>query len=338
MDEAVALLYQLQQTFVTIQFRAYQRRPLRIFQIFPTTVGEGHQILVIMVTSSGLHRIQLVEVQHVHHTLVQVLGHGSVVDDPQGITFLATLHPFGNLLQHTVAQVVVYFHLGILRELERIRLEMVIIQPAEYHREAEADDIVQIHQVIVAVLVGQTDKTSADRNRQFYQGVIAILPVVGMHLDGQVDVFIGLVGQLLHSRNPYGTDKPAQLLTEKRTDILLLLVVEFIFFQQTDVLGTQLPRHFADCLLVLFGIFVVQLVNLLDELPGMFALGPHAPVLAFGNATQGRHTYPEELIQIIGIDTQKAQSLQQRYLMLRCLLKNAAVKIHPTQIPLHIRF
>ena len=60
--------------------------------------------------------------------------------------------------------------------------------------------------------------------------------------------------------------------------------------------------------------------------------------LTFGNAAQGRHTHTEELIQIIGVDTQKAQSLQQRYLMLRRLLKNAAVKKHPTQIPLHIRF
>ena len=239
-DEAVALLHQPQQALAAIQFRTYQGFPTWVFQVLPAAIGEGHQVFVVMITTSGQHRVQLVEIQHVHHTLVQVFRHGGVVDDAQGIAFPPTLHSLGYLLQHAVTQVVVYLHLGILRKLEGVRFEVVVVQSAEDDRKTESDDIVQVHQVVVAVLVGQSHKTSADRNRQFDQSILGLLLMFGLHLDGQVDVLVRFVGQLLHRRNPHGTDKSAQLLAEERTHILLLLFVKFILLQKADMLGTQL--------------------------------------------------------------------------------------------------
>ena len=121
----------------------------------------------------------------------------------------------------------------------------------------------------------------------------------GLHLDGQVDVLVRFVGQLLHRRNPHGTDKSAQLLAEERTHILLLFLVKFILLQKADMLGTQLLGDITNGQFVLLGVLVVQLSDLLDELPGMFAFGLHTPILTLGDAAQRRHTHAEEFVQIV---------------------------------------
>ena len=94
----VPLLYQVQQAYILIQFLLNDRRPFRILQILPAAIGKGHQILMIVITPAGQYRIQLIQVQLVHHPLQHILGHSSIVYHTQGIPFPTAFDPFGNLL------------------------------------------------------------------------------------------------------------------------------------------------------------------------------------------------------------------------------------------------
>ena len=335
-DIAVVLLDELQEADVLVQFGFDNGRPGRVFQVLAAAVGEGHQVFVVVIASAGLHRVQFVQVQLVHDALQQVFGHAGVVDDAQGVSLAAALHSLGYLLEHAVTQVVVNLHLGVLGELEGIGLVVRIVHPAEYHGQAEADDVVQIHQIALPLLVRQVDEASAHGHRQLDKGIIGRLARPGMQLHGQKDVVVGRLRQFMHGRQPHGVDKAAELLAEELADKGLLLVAQLVVLQQEDVLGLESHGHLVDGLLVFLGIAAVQAGDLLDELRGMFALAAHAFVIALGYATQGGHAHAEELVEVVGVDAQETQPLQQGYLRLHGFLQDTPVEVHPAQVPVDI--
>ena len=69
MNETVALLYQFQQASTTVQFGLDDGFPCGIFQVLAATIGKRHQVLMVMVTATTQHSIQLVQIQFVHHAL-----------------------------------------------------------------------------------------------------------------------------------------------------------------------------------------------------------------------------------------------------------------------------
>ena len=328
-DVAVVLLNELQQADVLVQLGLDDGRPRGILQVLASTVGEGHQVFVVMITSPGQYGVQLVEIQFVHHALQQVLGHAGVVDDTQRVTLAAALDALGNLLQESVAQVVVNLHLGILGELEGVGLEVRVVHAAEYHGQAEADDVVQIHQVALPVLVRQVDEASADGHGHLNKGILGRLLALGVHLHGQVDVVVGSLGQFLYGGEPDGVDEAAELLAEDLSHEGLLVIAQFVVFQQEDVLSAQALRHLVDGRLVFLGVLIVQLGDLLDELGGMFALLAHALVLVLRDTAQGGHADAEELVQVVRIDAQEAEPFQQGDVRLGGFLQDAPVEVHP---------
>ena len=335
---AVVLLDEFQEADVLVQFGLDDGRPGGIFQVLASTVGERHQVLVVVVASPGQDGIQFVEVQLVHHALQQVFGHPRIVDDTQRVALAAALDAFGNLLEHAVAQVVVYLHLGILGELEGVCLEVRVVHAAEYHGQAEADDIIEVHQVTLSLLVRQVDEASADGHGQFYQCIFGRLLVLGVHLHGQEDIIVGSLGQLLHGGEPDGVDKAAELLAEELAYEGLLVFAQLIVLQQEDVFPAEAFRHLVYGCLVFLGVLVVQFGDLLDELGGMFALLAHALVLVLRDAAQRGHADAEELVQVVRIDAQEAEPLQQGDIRLGSFLQNAPVEVHPTQVPVDIGF
>ena len=61
---------------------------------------------------------------------------------------------------------------------------------------------------------------------------------------------------------------------------------------------------------ILFSIPVIQFVDLLDKLLGMFAFRAQTSILTLGNATECCHTYTEKFIQIIRVNSKKGKSLK----------------------------
>ena len=129
-----------------------------------------------MIAASGKNGIQLVQVECREHLVQQSLGHRRVIDHAERRPPAAALHALRYLLQDTVAQVVVDFHLGIAGKLERERLEVRIILSGENQRQAAADDIIQIHQETLPVFVRQADEAAADADRQLEESIFRHFP------------------------------------------------------------------------------------------------------------------------------------------------------------------
>ena len=100
--------------------------------------------------------------------------HGGIIDDTHRRTLFAALYSLGDLLQHTVAQVIVDFHFRITGKLEGISLEVCIVLTAENKRQAASDDIIQISQIALSVFVVEAHKASADRYREFQKGIFRL--------------------------------------------------------------------------------------------------------------------------------------------------------------------
>ena len=171
-QETVFLLYFLDETLGAVQFFFQNRGPLRVFQVFPSAIGEAHHVFVILIASTVEYYIQAIEIHLFQHAFQQVFGHLGVVDEAQGFAPLTAFHSFRNLLQSACAQVVVNLHFSVTGELESISFKVGIAQPLEYQRKAATDDIVYIHQVAFSVMVGQADETSTHINGQFKESII----------------------------------------------------------------------------------------------------------------------------------------------------------------------
>ena len=94
-----------------------------VFQILPAAVGEFHQILVVLVSSSLHHGVTQTQIQFPDHPFQKVLRHVGIVDDSQCLAFFSGLESFGYFLQDAASLVVIYLHFGISGELECIGFE-----------------------------------------------------------------------------------------------------------------------------------------------------------------------------------------------------------------------
>ena len=194
MQEPVLFQNLVQNTVRTVQFRLEQGRPGRILEVFPTAIGKRHQVLMVLVPTAAQNGIQLVQVHQTEHPLLEILGHRGIIDHPQRLPSLPALQALGNLLQYPVPRVVVYLHLGIAGKLEGIGFELFVTQTGKHQRQAATQHIVHIHQIALAVLVGQAHKAAANLDRHFEKRIVLLgFLIPAPHFDGQVDAFIGLV-------------------------------------------------------------------------------------------------------------------------------------------------
>ena len=175
----------------------------------------------------------------------QSLGHRRVIDHAERRSPAAALHALRYLLQDTVAQVVVDFHLGIAGKLERERLEVRIILSRENQRQAAADDIIQIHQETLPVFVRQANEAAADADRQLKESIFRHFPfaVFLIHPDSEVNILVVFDAQLFDSRIPDRNDAAIKILNIEGTDEAALLVVQLRIFQQIDILIAQFRRN-----------------------------------------------------------------------------------------------
>ena len=315
-EETVFLLDAADEALGPVEFAFQDGRPGRIAQVAAPAVGEFHEVLVVLVASAGQHRVQAVEVELAEDTLEQILRHTRVVEHAQGFAALAALHAFRDFLEHARAQVVVYLHLGIAGKLEGVGLISRVAQSFEDEGQAVAHGVVQIHQVALPLVVRQAHEASALGDGQFQEGIVRHrLRFVARHLHGQVDVLVVLIVEHLDGREPHRHDEAAQLRVVVVMDEVLLLRRKLRIRDEEDVLPPQRLGHFVDGLRIGLGILGVQLVDLLDDLLGMFALACGRAVRTFRDAALAGHAHTEKLIQIVRINAQERHALQQGHML-----------------------
>ena len=177
---------------------------------------------MVLVSASADDGVEGVDVQSRHDALEQFLRHLLVVNHANRLTALTAFHALSHLLHNTAVQVVLDVHLGVLSELERVCLVGSLSRSDEYHRQAVAYDIVEIHDVLLVVALGQSYEASQFLVGHGYQGIIDLwfLLVLNPHhaLYCKEDAVVARGAYLLHLREPYRVGAAVELLQVQAAD------------------------------------------------------------------------------------------------------------------------
>ena len=187
-------------------------------------------------------------------------------------------------------------------------------------------------------MVGQLYETAADVDREFQKGIVRRgFAATFAHLHSQVNVFVVFTVQQLDGREPYRHDEPVQFLFVERLDKLQLFGRDFRIGYEVDIFLFQFLRNRAYRLFIVFYIACIQFPNLFEQFFGFLPLFGSRFVHALGNTVLRSHSYPEKLIQVVGIDAKKCHPFQQGHMTTGCFLQNPAVKVHPADVSFQIR-
>lgn len=129
MDEAVFLAYLFEDALIGYELGLHDGCPLVVFQVIAATVGERHQVLVVLISATGKRGVELFGVETVAQFSLHLTWHFVVVDDAHGFALLATVHTQGNLLHGAKVGIVVHLHLSVFGELEAVGSVGALFEP-----------------------------------------------------------------------------------------------------------------------------------------------------------------------------------------------------------------
>ena len=78
------------------------------------------------------------------------------------------------------------------------------------------------------------------------------------------------------------------------------------------------------------------MVDVLDGLLGLVAFALEVFVFRLGHAVERCHAHPEELIEIVGVNTQKSHPFEYGNGYLLCFLQDAVVEEHPADVAFNV--
>ena len=338
-QKPVAGAYRIEHAAMRRKFGFQHGFECRITQVTAAAVRETHEVFHVVVTPAGHLRIPFVYVQHLGDAAEHTAGHGRIIDEPDGFALLPALHPLGYLLKHPVAHVAVELHLGILGELEGIGLELRIRQPLEDERQAETHRIVEEHQALSLPVVGQAHETPELLYGQLDKRIlIRNLALLRTEPDGEVYRIVGLVVELTETGDEQRIRRTVEPGIVEGTDILALHFVQLRLVQQPDTVLSELLLQTGENLLEPHGVLGIEPRYLPVCIDSGLLLPLDAFVLILDDTVERRHPDTEKLVEVVGIDAEKTEPFQQRYLLFLSLQQDTPVEIHPTDIPLHIIF
>ena len=222
---------------------------------------------MVMIPPSGQDRIQLIQTQGRKNLFQQPFRHGRIIDDTQRFSAFTALDPFGNLLQHTVPQVIVDFHFGIACKLKRIRLIIRKLLSAKDHGQTATDNIVQVHQITFLSCIRQSDKAATRIHWQCQECILrrTFLYLLPEHSYCQINILVVLNIQLFDRREPDRNNRTVQMLHIEVPDKSQLFVINLIIAQEIDVFFLQLLGYFAGSIFIFFGIFGIQFIDFFQD-------------------------------------------------------------------------
>ena len=128
-----------------------------IFEVISAAVGEGHQVLVIMVSPAWHDGVVGRKLELPYDPSEQFTRHLAVVHDSQRLSGTAGRKAPLDLLHLAFVEVVVNLHLGVPGELEGVGVKLVEVQPDEEFAHHQPQYVVKGHHACVAVgVVGET--------------------------------------------------------------------------------------------------------------------------------------------------------------------------------------
>ena len=198
MDEAVFLAYLVEDALVGYELGLHDRCPLVVFQVIAATVGERHQVLVVLVSATGKRGVELFGVESVAQFSLHLTWHLVVVDDTYGISLLSAAHTQGDLFHCTKVGIVVHLHFGILGKLEAVGAVGAFLETEEDEGQAVTDDVVEIHDVVEAVAGRYLHPSSVYAVGHFDDGVFLLVVFLLAFLNDEVDAVVFQHGEVFY--------------------------------------------------------------------------------------------------------------------------------------------
>ena len=234
--EAVFLAYLLEERLLGEEFGLHHGLPLLIFQFIVAAVGKRHEVAVVLIASCCERSVKFAHVKTVENALLHVAWHVLVVYHSDWFATLSRVHTERNLLHSAVVGIVVYFHFGILGELEGVGFVCRRLGADEYQRQTEAYDVVEIHDVVEAVALRYAYEAAVHAVGNLDDGILHLALRVGVRLlHYEVYAVVLKRVEVVDGREPDRIGRAVELVVIQTLEELLLLVVELGLLKQTDV-------------------------------------------------------------------------------------------------------
>ena len=300
-----------------------------------SAIWERHQILVVLVSAASQRSIQFLGVQSLTQFLLEFLRHLLVVDNAHGFTLLAAVYTQGNLLHGTEVGIIVHLHLGILGKLETEGTVGARLETEEYQWQTVSDYIVQIHDVVETIACRHLYPTTINSIRYLYYGVFLLLVILGLFY-GEVDAVVLQCREVVYLVEPDRVYRTIELVVEELCEELLLLIIEQVFGEQANLVYFKLSENRIHRFSVFFRIRFIELIDRFKRFLNLL-FGILVEFLV-EHSVEGCYADAEELVEVIGVNTEEREALQQWHILFLCLLQNAMVEVHPTDVALYISF
>ena len=186
------------------KFGLHHRLPFLELQLRVSAVGERHEVAMVLITSSGKRRVELLYVETFEDALLHFARHVLVIDNADGFATLTRADAHRNLLHSSVVGIVVHLHLGVLRKLEGVSLIRGRLGADKDKREAESYDVVQIHNIVETVRRRHLYETSEHAVGNFDDGILHLAVATDMaFLHDEVDAVVLQCVEVVNSGEPY---------------------------------------------------------------------------------------------------------------------------------------
>ncbi len=119
---------------------------------------------------------------------------------------------------------------------------------------------------------------------------------------------------------------------------MTLLFVEALFVDNRDSFVVEFGGDFGYGRGIFFGETGVHGGNPVEEVARVLALLPHAGSLQSGYPGECGHADAEELVEIVGINSEECHAFEQRNIFAFGFLEDAVVEIYPAHVAVYVRY
>jgi len=301
MDEPVLFADEVENAFFRKKLRFHQMFPFGIFQFIVSAIGKLHQILMILIASTGQRSIEFADVQTFEDLLLHALWHVAIIKHTDRLTAFATVYANGDTFHGTIVGIIVYLHFGIFGEFETVSTVVARLEPDEDKRQTEANDIIKIHDIVKAVGRRNLNEASKRLVRNLDNGIFRPGILDNRLFYDEIDAVVLQCAEVFDLAEPNRIGRSVELIVVEVLQPFLLLVVELGLVEHPYLVQLQLTEY----LMSGFGIFfTVAFVEQVDSLDGALDIlfGALVHVVAGQDSVERGHTNAKELIKIVGVD------------------------------------
>ena len=210
-----------------------------------------------------------------------------------------------------------------------------LLETEEYQWQTVSDYIVQIHDVVETIACRHLYPAAINSIRYLYYGIFLLLVILSLFY-GEVDSVVLQCREVVYLVEPDRVYRTIELVVEELCEEFLLLIVEQVFVEQANLVYFKFAENCVHRFSVFFRIRFIEFIYCFKRFLNLL-LGILVEFLV-EHTVEGCYSNAEELVEVIGINTEEREALQQWHILFLCLLQNAMVEVHPTDVAFYVCF